>query len=88
VLLRGKKRDRELLLRTDASVPTRFQIRQRGVITTPIPYVTAHLAAIFIKHFPRTLAGVINPAGLPADIRRAILADVWSRKFRISRKIT
>jgi Saccharopine dehydrogenase NADP binding domain len=88
VLVRGKKRDEELLLRWDVSFPTLYQIRQRGLITTPIPYATAHLAAIFIKHFPRKLAGVIDPAGLPADTRRAILADVRSREFHISLKIT
>jgi hypothetical protein len=88
VLVRGKKRDEELLLRWNASFPTLYQIRQRGLITTPIPYATAHLAAIFIKHFPRKLAGVIDPSGLPVDTRRAILADVRSREFHISLKIT
>ncbi len=45
VLVRGTKDDQPLLLRYDASFPTLFQIRQRGLISTPIAYATAHLAA-------------------------------------------
>jgi len=88
VLVRGEKNDEQLLIRWDASFPTLYQIRQRGLINTPIPYATAHLAAIFIKHFPRTMAGVIDPAALPAATRRAILADVRSREFHLSLKIS
>ena len=54
VLVRGVKDDQPLLLRYDASFPTLFQIRQRGLISTPIAYATAHLAAIFVRHFPAT----------------------------------
>lgn len=88
VLLRGTKGDQPLLVRWDASFPTLYQIRQRGLIATPISYATAHLAAIFVKHFPRDSAGVIGPAALPLETRRAILADVRSRDFRVSLKIT
>jgi hypothetical protein len=88
VLVRGVKGDEELLVRWDASFPTLYQIRQRGLLTTPIPYATAHLAAIFVKHFPRELAGVIGPGALPAAARRAILADARSREFRLALKIT
>jgi hypothetical protein len=88
VLVRGVKGSEQLLVRWDASFPTLYQIRQRGLITTPIPYATAHLAAIFVKHFPRELAGVIGPAELPAATRRAVLADARSREFRIALKIT
>lgn len=88
VLVRGVKGSEQLLVRWDASFPTLYQIRQRGLITTPIPYATAHLAAIFVKHFPRDLAGVIGPAELPASVRRAVLADVRSREFRLALKIT
>lgn len=87
VLVRGVKGDEHLLIRWDASFPTLYQIRQRGLLTTPIPYATAHLAAIFIKHFPRDLAGVIAPAALPLAARRAVLADVRSREFPLSLKI-
>ena len=88
VLVRGLKGDRPLRVRWDASFPTLYQIRQRGLISTPIAYATAHLAAIFVKHFPRDSAGVIGPAALPLETRRAILADVRSRDFRVSLKIT
>jgi hypothetical protein len=87
VLVRGVKGNEQLLLRWDASFPTLYQIRQRGLLATPIPYATAHLAAIFVKHFPRDMAGVIGPAGLPAAKRRAILADVRSREFRVALRI-
>jgi hypothetical protein len=87
VLVRGVKDDQRLLIRWDVSFPTLYQIRGRGLTSTPIAYATAHLAAIFIKHFPRGSAGVIDPATLPADTRRAILADARSRDFRITLKI-
>ncbi len=87
VLIRGVKGNERLLIRWDASFPTLYQIRQRGLITTPIPYATAHLAAIFVKHFPRDLAGVIGPAELPVAARRAVLADARSHEFRVALKI-
>ncbi len=87
VLVRGTKDDQPLLVRWDASFPTLYQIRGRGLTSTPIAYATAHLAAIFIKHFPRDSAGVIDPATLPAATRRAILAEARSRDFRITLKI-
>lgn len=88
VLLRGMKDDQPLLVRWDASFPSLFQIRQRGLIATPISYATAHIAAIFIRYFPRDEAGVLEPEMLPAETRRAILAEVRSRDFRIKLKIT
>jgi hypothetical protein len=88
VLVRGMKDEQPLLLRWDVSFPSLYQIRQRGLISTPISYATAHLASIFIKHFPRDSAGVLGAASLPAETRRAILADVRSRDFRIAFKIT
>jgi hypothetical protein len=87
VLVRGTKDEQPLQVRWDASFPTLYQIRQRGLVATPISYATAHLAAIFIKHFPRDSAGVIGPATLPAETRRAILADVRSHGFRVALKI-
>jgi hypothetical protein len=88
VVVRGTKDDHPMQLRWDASFPTLYTIRQRGLISTPIAYATAHLAAIFVKHFPRDAAGVIGPESLPADTRRAILADVRSRDFRVALKTT
>ncbi len=87
VLVRGVKGSEQLLIRWDASFPTLYQIRQRSLITAPIPYATAHMAALFVKHFPRDLAGVIGPAELPAPARRAVLADARSREFRVVLKI-
>jgi hypothetical protein len=86
VVVRGMKDEQPLLIRWDASFPTLYQIRQRGLISTPISYATAHLAAIFVKHFPRDASGVIGPGGLAVETRRAILADVRSRDFRLSLK--
>jgi hypothetical protein len=88
VVVRGKKGDDPLMIRWDASFPTLYTIRQRGMISTPISYATAHLAAIFVKHFPRDAAGVIGPGGLAVETRRAILADVRSRDFRLAMKVT
>jgi saccharopine dehydrogenase (NAD+, L-lysine-forming) len=88
VLIRGRKDDEPLLVRWDANFPTLYQIRQRGLVSTPISFATAHLASLFIKHFPRDSAGVIGPATLPIEARRAILAEARSRDVRISLKIT
>jgi len=88
VLVRGSKDEQPLLLRWDATFPTLYQIRRRGLISTPISYATAHIAAIFIKYFPRDSAGVIGPSELAAETRRAIVNDVRSRDFRIAMKTT
>jgi hypothetical protein len=88
VLVRGMKDDQPLLVRWDASFPTLYQIRRRGMVATPIAYATAHMAALFVKHFPRDSAGVIGPGALPADLRRSILAEARSRDFRIALRIT
>jgi saccharopine dehydrogenase (NAD+, L-lysine forming) len=88
VLVRGAKDEQPLLVRWDASFPTLYQIRQRGMISTPISYATAHMAALFVKYFPRDSAGVISPSALPLEKRRAILAGVKSQDIRLSLKIT
>ena len=88
VLVRGAKDEQPLLVRWDASFPTLYQIRQRGMISTPISYATAHMAALFVKHFPRDSAGVISPSALPLEKRHAILAGVKSQDIRLSLKIT
>ncbi len=62
---RGKKEDQRLLIRSDCTFPTLYQIRQQGRFTTPVAYATAHVAALFIKFFPRDLAGVFAPEMLP-----------------------
>ena len=88
VLVRGTKRGQPMLLRWDASFPSLYTIRQRGLISTPIAYATAHLAAIFVRHFPRDSAGVLGPGGLSPENRRAVIADARSRDFHISLKTT
>jgi saccharopine dehydrogenase (NAD+, L-lysine-forming) len=88
VLVRGVKNDQPMLIRWDASFPTLYQIRVRGMLTTPIAYATAQMAALFVKHLPRGLAGVYPPKVLPAEMRQAILADARTRDFRITLKVT
>jgi len=88
VLLRGTKNDQPLLIRSDVSFPTLYQIRLRGMLSTPIAYATAHMAALFVKHFPRDLAGVHPPEAIPAEVRQAVLSDARSRQFRLTVKVS
>src|SRR5712672_3433851 len=83
---RGKKEDQHLLIRSDCIFPTLYQIRQQGRFTTPVAYATAHIAALFIKFFPRELAGVFAPEMLPTETRRAILAGIRNNSIRITHK--
>src|ERR1700719_952492 len=82
----GKKEDQRLLIRTDCLFPTLYQIRQQGLYTTPVAYATAHVAALFIKFFPRDLPGVFPPEALPLETRRAIVAGIRAHKVAISHK--
>jgi len=84
VLVKGVKKDQPTEIRWDASFPTLYQVRQRGLLTTPIAYATAQLAALFVKHFPRNLSGVYPPEAMPAETRQAILADARLRDIRIT----
>ncbi len=92
VLVRGVKRsakeDLYLLIRSDCMFPTLYQIRRQGRFTTPVAYATAHVAALFIKFFPRDLAGVFAPEMLPLETRRAILAGIRRHGVRITHKTT
>jgi hypothetical protein len=85
-LKHGKKEDQHLLVRSDCSFPTLYQIRQQGRFTTPVAYATAHVAALFIKFFPRELAGVFAPEMLPAETRRAILSGIRNHGVKITHK--
>jgi len=85
---RGKKEDQRLLIRSDCTFPTLYQIRQQGRFTTPVAYATAHVAALFIKFFPRDLPGVFAPEMLPAETRRAILSGIRNHSIRITHKTT
>jgi saccharopine dehydrogenase-like protein len=84
----GKRVDEYLLIRSDGMFPTLYQIRQQGRFTTPIAYATAHVAALFIKFFPRELAGVLAPEMLPAETRRAIISGIRNDSIRITHKTT
>ena len=92
VLVKGvkhaKKEDQHLLIRSDCTFHTLYQIRQQGRYTTPVAYATAHVAALFIKCLPRDLAGVFAPETLPAETRRAILAGLRNHNIRITNKTT
>jgi len=88
ILVRGVRKDQPTLVRWDCLFPSLYLIRLRGIHTTPIAYSTAHLAALFVKHFPRESGGVHPPEALPAATRAAILADARSRDFRITMKVT
>jgi hypothetical protein len=85
---RGAKEDQHLLIRTDAMFPTLYQIRQQGRYATPVAYATAHVAALFIKYFPREMAGVFAPEMLPLEMRRAIIAGIRTHSVRITHKTT
>jgi hypothetical protein len=92
VLVRGVKHESHdevpVLARWDAAVPSLYQLRRSGMTTTPISYATAHVAALFIKHFPREQAGVFSPEELPADTRRDIVNEARARGIRITLKMT
>ena len=47
VIVRGRRGEQTLEIRWDASFPTLYQIRQRGLAVTPVSYATAHMAALF-----------------------------------------
>lgn len=85
---KGKNEDEQLLIRTDCHFPTLYQIRQQDLYTTPVAYATAHVSALFVKHFPRDLQGVFAPESLPADTRRAIIAGIRNNKVKIAQKLT
>ncbi len=85
---KGKNEDEHLLVRTDCHFPTLYQIRQQDLYTTPVAYATAHVAALFIKNFPRDLKGVFAPETLPPETRRAILAGIRNNKVKITQKLT
>lgn len=83
---RGAREDQHMLIRTDAVFPSLYQIRRQGRYTTPVAYATAHLAALFIKFFPRDDAGVFAPEMLPAETRRLIVSGIRSHRVKITHK--
>jgi hypothetical protein len=87
VVVRGRKQDNQIEVWYDAIFPSLYQIRQRGLSLSPISYATAHLAALFVKHFPRDLAGVFPPGAIPLENRQAIFKDAKSRGIRVTTKV-
>jgi hypothetical protein len=87
VIVRGTKQDRPMEVRYDALFPSLYQIRQRGLALSPISYATAHMASLFIKHFPRDSAGVFPPGSIPLENRQAIFKDLKSRGILVTSKI-
>jgi hypothetical protein len=85
---RGSKEDVHVLIRSDVLFPSLYTIRRRGLFTTPVAFATAHVAAQFVKNFPREDSGVFAPESLPLDIRREILAGVRSQGLKILHKVT
>lgn len=88
VLVQGRKGEQRAVIRWDAGFPTLHQIRRREVHASPIAWATAHLAALFVKHFPRELSGVHPPEALPAPTRQAILAGARAYGIRIGKRVT
>ena len=85
---RGPKEDVHVLIRSDVLFPSLYTIRRRGLFTTPVAFATAHVAAQFVKNFPREESGVFAPESLPSQIRREILAGVRSQGLKILHKVT
>jgi hypothetical protein len=88
VVARGQKNGRHAVIRWDAGFPTLRDMRRREVNASPISWATAHLAALFVKHFPRASPGVHPPEALPAETRQAILAGARAYGIRIGMRLT
>lgn len=84
----GPMEDEHLLIRSDAIFPTLYQIRQQGRFSTPVAYATAHVAALFIKYFPRGESGAYAPETLPVEVRRAVIAGIRNHGVKITHKVT
>jgi hypothetical protein len=88
VVVRGERKEQPIEIRWDATFPSLYQIRRRGLFSTPVAYATAHMAALFVKHFPRDEAGVFPPEALSREARRAILAGTKARIAPLQVKVT
>jgi hypothetical protein len=87
VLVYGDKQGRSCLIRWDALFPSLFELRRRGVPSSPIAWGTAHLTALFVKSMPYGLTGVHVPEALPATARRHILQAARRSGIRFTRRI-
>jgi len=88
LVVRGLRKEHAVEVRCDAAFPSLYQLRQRGLYATPVAYATAHVASLFVKHFPRDRAGVFPPEALAKETRRAILADLRSRGISLDWKVS
>ena len=88
VVVCGRKQEDRIEVRYDVLFPSLYQIRQHGLALSPVSYATAQMAALFVKHFPRELAGVFPPGELPLEDRQAMFKDLKSRGIRLTSKIT
>lgn len=88
VLVEGRVGARRVRIRWDAAFPTLFQLLRRGQPHPPIAWATAHMAALFVAHFPRDLIGVHPPEALPADIRSVLLRGARRQGIRLVRRVT
>ncbi|HXL21716.1 MAG TPA: saccharopine dehydrogenase NADP-binding domain-containing protein [Candidatus Dormibacteraeota bacterium] len=90
ILVNGMKRDTKedyrMLVRTECLFPTLYQIRRQGLFTTPVAYATAHVAAQFVKFFPRETPGVFAPEMLELEAGRAIIAGARGSGIKITTK--
>lgn len=86
VLVEGVHGEQRKRLRWDAAFPSLYQIRVLGLPVTPIAWASAHMAALFIKHLPRT-SGVFPPEALSVATRQAILADVRASTIRLTKRV-
>jgi hypothetical protein len=85
---RGSKEDVHILIRSDVLFPSLYTIRRQGRFATPVAFATAHVAAQFVKFFPKGESGVFAPETLPIETRRDILAGVRSQGLKILHKVT
>jgi hypothetical protein len=81
------KGDYKIAVRTDCLFPTLYQIRQQGLFTTSVAYATAHVAAQFVKFFPRETPGVFAPEMLEPEARRGIVAGARAHGVKVTSKI-
>ena len=75
VVVKGMKEEHPMTVRWDCMFPSLYQIRLQGLTTTPISYATAHMAALFVKHFPREFSGVHPSGELRLATIQAVLGD-------------
>ncbi len=80
------KDEYKLAVRIDCLFPTMYQIRRQGLFTTPVAYATAHVAAQFVKFFPKETPGVFAPEMLEPEARRGIIAGARASGVKITSK--